>query len=248
MTASRAARPVPTLRLPLPPRRPARSLVISAVAHTTLVVLLLWAGMARLGGRGLPGGGLGGDSGRERINFLVFPAGSSAPAAVALEAPPRLQAASLPALARIRVDVPPLALPHDTVSSNALASAAGVGGTGAGQGAGSGQGAGAGVGVGPGAGTGGGGDYIRVASPRTAILPPLAKVPGSVAGRTYRVRFSVAADGRVTQVDVEPPIGDAAYRREFLERMRAYQFVPAQTREGNVASVVTVTVTIQIAN
>ena len=32
-----------------------------------------------------------------------------------------------------------------------------------------------------------------------------------------------------------------AYRREFLERMLAYQFVPAQTRDKrNVASVVTV--------
>jgi outer membrane biosynthesis protein TonB len=79
------------------------------------------------------------------------------------------------------------------------------------------------------------------ASPRTAILPPLAKVPGSVAGRTYRIRFSVAADGRVTRVEVDPPIADDAYRREFLERMQAYQFYPARTRDGrNVASVVTV--------
>jgi hypothetical protein len=88
---------------------------------------------------------------------------------------------------------------------------------------------------------GGAGDYIFVASPRTAILPPLAKVPGSVAGRTYRVRFTVAADGRVTQVDVDPPITDASYRREFLERMLAYRFYPARARDGRaVASVVTV--------
>jgi len=66
-------------------------------------------------------------------------------------------------------------------------------------------------------------------------------VPGSVAGRTYRVRFWVAADGRVTRVEVEPPIAEAAYSREFQRRMLAYQFYPARTRDGrNVASVVTV--------
>src|SRR5439155_546636 len=77
-------------------------------------------------------------------------------------------------------------------------------------GRGPGRGGAAGAGVGPGAGgaagpgTGDEGGYIFVAAPRTAILPPLAKVPGSVAGRTYRVRFWVAADGRVTRVEVEP--------------------------------------------
>src|SRR6266545_4587528 len=88
--------------------------------------------------------------------------------------------------------------------------------------------------------SGGGGDYI-IASPRTAILPPLAKVPGSVAGHTYHVRFWVSAEGQVTRVEVEPPITDAGYSREFQQRMLAYQFYPARTRDGrNVASVVTV--------
>jgi len=76
---------------------------------------------------------------------------------------------------------------------------------------------------------------------RASRLPPLAKVPGSVAGRTYRVRFWVAADGRVTRVEVDPPITDANYSREFQQRMMAYQFYPAHTRDGrNVASIVTV--------
>src|SRR5207247_2535558 len=73
------------------------------------------------------------------------------------------------------------------------------------------------------------------------LPPPLAKVPGSVAGRTYVVKFWVAADGRVTRVEVDPPITDAAYSREFQQRMMAYQFYPARTRDGrNVASVVPV--------
>jgi len=51
----------------------------------------------------------------------------------------------------------------------------------------------------------------------------------------------VAADGRVTRVEIDPPIRDDAYRRDFVERMLAYQFYPARTRDGaNVASVVTV--------
>ena len=80
-----------------------------------------------------------------------------------------------------------------------------------------------------------------VASPRTAILPPLARVPGSVAGRTYVVKFWVAADGRVTRVEIDPPMADAAYSREFQQRMMAYQFYPARTRDGqNVASIVLV--------
>jgi len=121
-------------------------------------------------------------------------------------------------------------------------SAVAVGGEGGGGvgavagGKGTGLGAGAGGALGPG--TGGEAGYIFPASPRTAILPPLARVPGSVAGRTYHVRFWVSAEGRVTQVAVDPPIADAAYGREFRERMLAYQFYPAHTRDGrNVAYV-----------
>ena len=100
-------------------------------------------------------------------------------------------------------------------------------------------------GPGPGAATGSGtgteGDYISVASPRAAILPPLGQVPGAVAGRTYRIRFWVAADGRVTRVAIDPPIPDDGYRQDLLERLLAYQFYPARTRSGTaVASVVTV--------
>ncbi|HUL03736.1 MAG TPA: energy transducer TonB [Gemmatimonadales bacterium] len=176
------------------------------------------------------------------MNFFTLPAGGAVP--VALPTPPPLAVASLPALARIKVDVPPLTLPHDSVTASTLASAAGL--TGAGQpgppgtGAGQGPGTGAGAGSGPGTGTGGGGDYI-CASPRTMLVPPLANVPGSVAGRTYRIRFWVRADGRVTRVEIDPPIADEAYRREFLERMQAYLFTPPRAGDGrNGACVVTV--------
>jgi len=118
---------------------------------------------------------------------------------------------------------------------------AGGGGGGAG---GRGEGAATG-GAGEGPGTGSAGDYISRASPRTAFVPPLAKVPGSLAGRTYQVRFWVAADGNVTRVEVDPPMHDEPYRREFLERMMAFRFYPARMRDGtNVASVFTVAITL----
>ena len=135
-----------------------------------------------------------------------------------------MQLAGLPALSQITLDLPRLDV---------------AAGTGDAPGPGASPGAGTGTAEGPG--TGGEGDYIVIASPRTAILPPLARVPGSVAGHTYRIRFSVGADGRVTRVEIDPPITDAAYGRDLLERMRAYQFYPAHTRDGRtVASVVTV--------
>jgi hypothetical protein len=142
--------------------------------------------------------------------------------------PPTVQLASLHALSQIKVDLPRLDLARD--SGLAIGGAPGPGAS-----------PGRGTGATEGPGTGGEGDYIVIASPRTLILPPQA--PGSVAGHTYRVRFWVGADGRVTRVDVDPPIADEAYRREFLKRMLAYQFVPAQTKRDrrNVASVYTVT-------
>src|SRR5207237_8652916 len=88
------------------------------------------------------------------------------------------------------------------------------GGTGGAEGARAGGGPASGAGAGAGPGTGDEGGYILHAAPRTAILPPLAQVPGSVAGRTLRVSFWVAADGRVTRVEVDPPIGDARYDQE----------------------------------
>lgn len=195
-----------------------------------LVAALLWVSAIRLHNAGLNPGLAGGSGGgaRPAVNFFVLPAG--APAAVAVPTLPSVPVAGLPALSQIKVDAPRVDLGPDSGS--------GTGGT-SGPGASPGQGAGGGEGPG----TGGEGDYIVIASPRTVIIPP--KAPGSVAGHTYNIRFWVGADGRVTRVEIDPPISDEAYRREFLVRMLAYQFVPAQTRDGrNVASIVTVTLRI----
>ncbi len=172
------------------------------------------------------------------MNFFAIPAG--APAAVDMALPARLTPSDLSALRRIHVELPPVELPQTTLPPPAAA-LGGAGGNVGGGGGGRVTGLGTTGGVGVGSGTGDEASYIFPASPRTAILPPLARVPGSVAGRTYRVTFWVSVEGRVTRVDVEPPIADAAYGREFQQRMMAYLFYPAHTRDGrNVTYVVTV--------
>ena len=157
--------------------------------------------------------------------------------------------ADLSLLQAVRLDLPRLELPAVAPALGTVAAATGAAATGSGLGPGGGAGVGPGAGPGAGSalgpGTGDAGSYIFVAAPRMAILPPLASVPRSVAGRTYRVRFWVGAEGRVTRIEVDPPIPDADYGREFRQRMMAYQFYPARTRDGrSVASVVTVPVRI----
>src|SRR5438552_12249116 len=231
----------PALRLELRSQRPWPSALASLFAHAVLIAGLLVQGRAVLRRGAVPGGGGGGGGNRPVINFFPLPAGA-APAAVDVPQAPRFTVTALSALQQIRLELPRVEVPQPdlTAGLRSVAAAAVAGGQGPGVGGGEAAGAGPGAGGAAGPGTGDEGGYIFVAAPRTAILPPL-KVPGSVAGRTYRVRFWVAADGRVTRVEVEPPIADAAYSREFQRRMLAYQFYPARTRDGrNVAAVVTV--------
>jgi hypothetical protein len=57
------------------------------------------------------------------------------------------------------------------------------------------------------------------------------------------VRFWVTAQGKVTRVEVTPPIKDAGYRREFTKQMMGYIFNPAMTPDGrHVDDVASVTV------
>jgi len=226
--------PLPGLRLPLGRRRFGPGAALAVFVHTVIIAALI------IRGRELQGRGQGGAPapGAPRVNFFVIPAG--APAAVDMASPPRLTLSDLSALGRIHVELPPVALPLAALPlpTAALGGGGGAGGAGGAVG-GRGTAIAAVAGAGVGSGTGDEAGYIFPASPRTAILPPLARVPGSVAGRTYRVKFWVSVEGRVTRVDVEPPISDAAYAREFQQRMMAYQFYPAHTRDGrNVTCVV----------
>ena len=235
--------PLPGLRLPLGRRRLGPGATLAVFVHAVIVGVLV------VGGREIVGRGQGGSragGGDARVNFFAIPAG--APAAVDMALPARLTPSELSALRRIHVELPAFALPQATLPALTAALGGGGGGGGGnagggGGGRGTGLGAASGAGVGPGTGDEAG--YIFPAAPRTAKMPPLGKVPGSVAGRTYRVRFWVSAEGRVTRVEVDPPIAEAEYGREFQQRMMAYQFYPAHTRDGrSVANVVTIPIRI----
>ncbi len=233
--------------LPLPRRREGPAAAVSFLAHFTIAVLVLWRGAALFAGgsgpgTGLPGGGGGG--GRPAVSWFALPS-VSVPQAHDLPQAPTVSVptVTVPVTEPVKIDVPPpnLAIaPPAAVGTGAGTS----GGPGQGPGTGGGQGTGTGPGVGAdtGSGSGGGAGYIFPASPRWTIFPPPG-APREARGRRHEVRFWVTADGRVTRVEVTPPIKDASYRREFTERMMGYLFNPATTRDGrHVDFVASVTV------
>ncbi|HVH08300.1 MAG TPA: hypothetical protein VM736_00755 [Gemmatimonadales bacterium] len=227
---------LPALRLPLGPRRLTPGATVALLAHAAVLSALL----AR--GRTAPDSA-GAARPAATLNFFVVP--QAGPASVDVPPAPRVSAAELATLRRIAVELPPLTLAGPVLPAPVVPTPGGPSGAenarAAAPATGAGSGAGTAPGNGTGPGTGDGGGYIFHAAPRTAILPPLARVPGSVTGRTLRVSFWVATDGRVTRVEVDPPIADATYNREFQRRMLEYQFYPAHTRGGqNVDDVVTV--------
>ncbi|MEX2156414.1 MAG: hypothetical protein WD773_06200 [Gemmatimonadales bacterium] len=222
--------------LPLPRRRAGPAAAVSFLAHVAIAVLVLWRGAALFesgggGGTGPRGGGGGG--GRPAVSWFALPA-PSRPQAQEVPAAPDVTVPMLatPVPEAVKIDVP-LA----TVLTPPPAPVGTGGGTAGGPGQGPGTGGGKGTGTGPGAGadsgSGSGGDasYIFPASPRWTIFPPPG-APREARGRRHEVRFWVTAEGRVTRVEVTPPIKDAGYRREFTERMMGYLFNPAMTRDG----------------
>jgi hypothetical protein len=90
------------------------------------------------------------------------------------------------------------------------------------------------VGGGAGPGTGGEGGTVFPPEPKQIVLPPEA--PDAIKGQEFSVRLWIDADGRVTKVEVEPPIEDARYRRKFLDRMYQLTFYPARASDGRAVS------------
>src|SRR5947209_810672 len=174
---------LPVLRLELHSRRSWPSALASLFAHAALIAGVLVQGRAALRRGAVPGGGGGGRAGGDRpvINLFPMPA-RAAPAAVDVPPAPRVSVTALPALQQIRLDLPRVEAPQPDLMAGLRSVAAAV--VGGGQGPGTGGGAGAGIGPGAGGaagpGTGDEGGYI-FAAPRTAIVAPLANVPGSVA-------------------------------------------------------------------
>ena len=239
-----AERPrVPTFRIPRSTERFRGGWAASAVAHAGLIAAIL-AGAAttrevfrNIGdGAGPRGGGGGGGGGAARyVELPPMEWVGREPARTPEQLPRR--APEIP-LELPRVSVTPSTSALRPIGSLEGAQAVGQGpGTGGGAGAGSGSGGGigsgegTGIGSGAGPGTGGGeGGSVLPPEPKFIIVP--ADRPGSVRGKEFAVHFWVDRRGKVTRVEVDPQIEDAAYRRKFLEQMYQFQFTPARTLDG----------------
>jgi hypothetical protein len=177
----------------------------------------------------------------ERVTYLALPA-VQAPSAAdqtrpARRLPPpsvRLQMQELPTVTSVAdaVSLEPLAanVPVGRIGGLAGSGRSGVAGF-------SGPFAG-------GAGVGRGGNEVFPPQARYSILPPLPR-PASVRGKTFRVHFWVDAQGKVTRVDVNPPIPDGEYRKQFVQLMYQYTFAPALRPDGTpVAGETVLTITL----
>jgi len=187
------------------------------------VEMVLGGGDDRFGPRG-GGGGAGG-----AVHLVDLPAA----AAPAPAAPVQQPVHTPPPQPEPAVTLPPPTLKPLSMTVAPVVASAGTAIDGTGQGPGTGGGTGSGVGPGVGSdsgpGSGGNGGYIAPGL-RTMILPP-ACLRGSV-----KVSFAVASDGRVTQVSVDPEPKDGGCRREMLDKMMGYQFLPARARDGRAVA------------
>ena len=228
--------PLPGMRLPQHRDRDWRAWLSAFVVHVGIVALALWPAKLLLdqgAGRGPgPRGGGGGQGGARMIALEAY----RPPAAAATTATPAVDPVPIPVPSPEIIplqDLAQLDIPQDGGAASSGASA----GSGPGSGGGTGSGVGTGTGADRGPGTGGDGSYILLAKPRGVFLPPEC-----LRGR-FQVRFSVGADGRVTSVETQPVMREAACRRDFETRLRGFRFDPATTRDGTpVASIYPMTV------
>ena len=234
-------RPFTAYSLPRGAKRGRTGTIVSFSIHLGIIVAIFWGGAEALldlgaGGPGPKGGG-GGDVGAAA--YFTLPA-SPPPAPVDIPAPPQVAVDQLP-IPDVKIeDLARIEVPQQTIPVATSTSSTGTGGPGQGPGTGGGTGTGTGTGAGSdvGPGTGGGGGEYYPAKALGLILPaPCFR------GRAT-VRFWVAADGRVTRLEVDPPPRDRACLRDMTERMMSFKFLPATTRDGQpIASIFPVSVT-----
>ena len=224
-------RHAPGARLPVSRGRVRTGTAVSIALHAVILFAFLWRTTDIFGGghgRGPRGGGGGG---RPAATFFTLPPPSGPPRQFDIPAVPAVAVSDIPLPDPVKLDLPQVTVPRE---------AAPVGqGPGSGPGTGGGQGTGVGPGTGSdvGPGTGGEGSYIFPADPRATVLPP------PCAHGRFTIRFWVAADGKVSRVEVDPLPKDAGCRRDMIEKMMGYRFRPARARDGQpVASVYPITV------
>lgn len=224
--------------LPLPRRREGSAHAVSFVVHVTIALLVLWRGAVLFetgggGGTGPRGGGGGG--GRPAVSWVALPMPAAAQQEPSRPTPPPPPAVTVPTVAApitvpVKLDVPPPAL---TLRSNAVGTGAGTtGGPGEGPGSGGGTGTGTGTGTGPDAGPSSGGAANDIFGPTPLLVPTIPAGAPPDDKVKHEVRFWIRADGRVTRIEVSPPIKDGGYRRVFMDAMRDFRFGPAKTHDG----------------
>jgi len=214
------------------------AVAVSVALHAALLLLVVWTQTRDTGlGTGGPGRAGGGGGGAPEVAFVdiaaFVPSSAPAPARRARESleyvtvKPELKmiARSTPQVKvwePTRPNLPPLST---SVGSS--------GGPGSGRGTGGGRGAGVGTGVGDNVGPGTGGERAPAYAPEPrSVVYPLSEPPDSVRGRLLIVHFWVDSRGRVTKVEVEPPLLSGSYLDDFLENMRRWTFYPARTADG----------------
>ena len=206
--------------------------------HATIAILVLWRGAALFatgggGGSGPRGGGGGG--GRPAVSWFALPL----PAPPAARAENALPAAAVtvptvaPVTAPLKIALPPPTLVVTPPQPAVVGTGDGTtGGPGQGPGSAGGTGTGSGSGTGAEAGPGSGGGASDIVGPTPLLVPNVPAGAPPEERKKHEVRFWIRADGRVTRIEVSPPIRDSGYRRAFLETMKNFVFSPAKTRDG----------------
>ena len=130
--------------------------------------------------------------------------------------------------------IQPLAMTVSPVVAAVGTASDGTTGHGPGTGGGTGAGVGTGVGNDSGPGSSGNGAYILPYA-RMVLIPPKC-VHGD-----FTLRFWVEVDGSVSRLSVEPVLKDGDCRREVMDRMKGFQFLPARRDGRPVPAVYTMT-------
>ena len=214
--------------LPLPRRRQGPAAALSLAAHIAIAILVLWRGAELFHGGG--GGG-----GRPAMSWFALPT----PSTPALHDVPPAPAVTVPTVAPpvvepVTLEVPPPTVTIAPASPAAVGTGEGTaGGPGEAPGTGGGKGTGTGTGVGSDSGPGSGGAASDIFGPTPLLVPNVPQGAPPEEKTKHEVRFWIRADGRVSRIEVIPPIRDSGYRRVFMESMKGFVFSPAKTRDGH---------------
>lgn len=232
---------VPDFALPRAKLKGSRWVVVSVSLHVLAVLLIVGVESGMLAELFGVGGGIGpaGGGGGGGIRYVALPAyvpsATSSPRSESSNAvrfvPTDPSVRTIPASSRA-VDADwPMELVDVLPRPGSDRGVGGGPGRGPGSGGGEGRGLGTGIGDDVGPGTGGNRGYVYAPEPR-AIHYPIQTAPTSIQGLELSIHFWVDAQGRVTKVEIDPPIDDRDYREALLDTLMGWVFYPARTASG----------------